>query len=230
MRPAAFNEDAVYHSRRTVALPLHSSGAHISTLFFVVLVGHDVIIFYRIQNPRPVNCGQVTQFVVLLNPHSASSDVHQVVEADLLQMNHLKNDQCVIKEQMSSSNHSEVGEKSLQTLQTVHTKEQQVVCNHSELRKAELTEIFRLGFKHQQDLQVALDDSAVLEHVQPGQIVADVHAPANWEAKNNVIYAFIKGNCLSFLKTQFYPTTSQCIARLGICSQMLFSKALSVKK
>lgn len=111
--PAALDENAVDHGGRAVAFPFHSARTHISTLFFVILVGDNVVVFYRIQNPRPVDGGQVAQFVVLLDPHGASSDVHQVVEADLLQVNHLKNDERVVKEQMGSSNHSEVGEESL---------------------------------------------------------------------------------------------------------------------
>lgn len=113
MGPAALDEDTVDDGGRAVAFPFHGSWTHISTLLLVILVGDDVVVLDGVQNPRPVDGGQVAQLVVLLDAHGAARDVHQVVEADLLQVNHLKDDQRVVKEQVGSSDHREVGEEAL---------------------------------------------------------------------------------------------------------------------
>lgn len=111
--PTALNENAVDDSRRAAAFPLHHSRAHISTLLFVSLVGLNVVIFCRIQNPRPVDGGQIAELIILLDPHCTAGDVHQAVEANILHVKHLKDDQGVVEEKVSPSDHSQVGEQLL---------------------------------------------------------------------------------------------------------------------
>lgn len=118
MTPTTLSEITIDHSLRTGAFPLHYSGAYISTLI-IIFVGNNIIIFYSVQNPRPVNGWQKAELSILLNPYGPSGNVHQAVKANLFQVNHLKDDQSIVEKEMSPTDHSEIGEKLPEALHTV---------------------------------------------------------------------------------------------------------------
>lgn len=177
--PAPFHKLPIDDSGRAVGLALGSAWTDIPTLLIVIFVQHDVVVLHRIQDPRPVNGGQVTELIILLNADRAPGDVHEVVEPQLLQVDHLKDDQGIVEEEAGASDDCKVGEEVFQTLQAIDTEKKQVVCDHNEFGETEVSEIFGSGFEHQEDLQMALDDWAVLQLMQPGQVVPDVHARAH---------------------------------------------------
>lgn len=121
LSPAALAEMAVDGGGLASGLPNRDPGAHVSALS-VVLICHDIVVFYRVQNFGPVQSGQVAEVRVLLDSHSPSGDVHQAVEADLSQLKHFKDDQSVVEEQIVASDHSQVGEEVAEALQTVHSE------------------------------------------------------------------------------------------------------------
>lgn len=121
LSPAALAEMAVDGGGLASGLPNRGPGAHVSALP-IVLISHDVVVFYRVQNFGPVQCGQVAEVGVLLNPHSPSGDIHQAVESDLSQLKHFEDHQSVVKEQIVTSDHSQVGEEVAEALQTVHSE------------------------------------------------------------------------------------------------------------
>ncbi len=164
--------------------------AHISTLS-VILVSHDVVVLHWVQDFGPVQSGEITEIWVLLDPHGSSGDVHQAMEADLSQLEHLEHHESVVEEQVVTSDHCQVGEEVAEALQAVNSKEQQVVGDHYQFGETEASEIFGLGPEHEQDLQVAFDHSAVLKCLQVGHIVPDVLAWTNWKdikRKTEILY------------------------------------------
>lgn len=163
-------------------LPHRRPRTHVPALP-VVLVGHDVVVLHRVEDFRPVQGGEVAEVRVLLDPHRPSGDVHQAVEADLSQLQHLEDHQRVVEEEVAASDHRQVGEEVAQALQPVNPKEQQVIGDDHQSGEAEASEILRLGPEHEQDLQVAFDDGAVLQGLQVGRIVPDVLARTNWKER-----------------------------------------------
>lgn len=173
VRPAARAEVSVDGGRLAGGLSLGRPWAHVATLS-VVLVGHDIVVLHRVQDLGPVQSGEIAEIWVLLNPHGSPGDIHQAMETNLSQLEHLEHHQSVVEEQVVASDDRQVGEQIAEGLQAVHPEEQQVVGNHHQLRETEASEILGLGLEHEQDLQVAFDHSAVLERMQVGHIVADV--------------------------------------------------------
>lgn len=161
-------------------LTLGGAGTNISALS-VVLIGHDVIILHRVQDLGPVQGGQVAEVWVLLNSHGTSGDVHEAVEAHLLQLEHLIKHKGVVEEEVVSADHREVGEQIAEGLQAVDPEQQHVVGHHLQLWVGEAVEVFRLCLKHEQNLQVAFNDGAVLQGLEVGHIVADVLVLADWK-------------------------------------------------
>ena len=49
------------------------------------LVTHDVVVGRRVQDQRPVHCGQVAEVGILLDPDGPPRDVPQVVEPDVFE-------------------------------------------------------------------------------------------------------------------------------------------------
>ena len=178
LRPAAFTEVSIDCRRLAGGLPEGRPWAHVSTLP-VVLVGHDVVVLHRVQDLGPVQSGEVAEVWVLLDSHGTSGDVHQAVEANLSQLKHFEQHQGVVEEQVVAPDDCQVGEEVAEALQAVNPEEQQIVRDHSQLWKTEAVEILWLGLEHEQDLQVALDHSAVLQRLHVGHIVADVLAYTN---------------------------------------------------
>lgn len=91
-------------------LTLSRAGAHIPALP-LLLVGYDVVVLHRVQDLGPVQCGQVAQVWVLLDPHGATRDVHETVEAQLLQVQHFIEDQCVVEKEAVAADHRQVWEQ-----------------------------------------------------------------------------------------------------------------------
>lgn len=163
--PAPFHKLPVDDSGRAVGLALGGAWTDIPTFFVVIFVQYNVVVLHRIQNPRPVDSGQVAELIILLNANRAPGDVHEVVKPQLLQVDHLEDDQGVVEEETGASDDCEVGEEVFQAFQAIDTEEKQVVCDHDEFGETEISEIFRSGLEHQEDLQVALNDRAVLQLV-----------------------------------------------------------------
>lgn len=143
---------------RAIGLALCSAWTDVPTFLIVIFVQHNVIILHRIQDARPVDGGQVAELVVLLNADGPPGDVHQAVEAKLLQVNHLKDDQRIIEEQTGAPDDCEVGEQVLQALQPIDPEQQQVISDHDEFGETEVSEILGPCLKHQQYLQMSFDD------------------------------------------------------------------------
>lgn len=180
--PAALAEVTVDSGGLAGGLSNRSTWTHVSALP-VVFVGHDVVVLHRVKDFRPVQSGEVAEVRVLLDPHGSSGDVHQAVEADLSQLEHLEYHQGVVEEEVAAPDHGQVGEKVTEALKPINTKEQKVVGDHDQFGEAEASEILRLGPEHEQDLQMAFDDGAVLEDLQVRRIVADVLAWTNWKER-----------------------------------------------
>ena len=179
LSPAPLDKLPVDDGGRAVGLALGSAWTNVPTLLTVILVQHNVIIFHRIQNARPVDGGQVAEFIVLLEADGAPRDVHQAVEAKLLQVNHLEDDQRVVEEEARAPDNREVRKQVLQALQPVDPEKQQVISDHDEFGETEVSEILRPRFKHQQYLQMSFNDGSVGQLVQPREVVPDIHAGAH---------------------------------------------------
>lgn len=154
-------------------LTLSRAGTHVPTLS-VILIGHDEVVLHRVQDLGPVQGGQVAQVRILLDPHGAPGDIHEAVQAHLLQLQHLVNHKSVVEEEVVSADHRQVGEEIAEGLEAVDPEQQHIVSHNSQLRVAETSEVLSLGLKHEQNLQVALDDGAVLQRLEVGHIVPDV--------------------------------------------------------
>lgn len=162
LRPAPSPEVSVDGVLRANGLTQGRARTHIATLS-VILIGHDEVVFHRIQDLGPVQGGQVAQVWILFDPHGTPGYIHETVEAHLLQLQHLINHKTVVEEEVISTDHRQVGEELAQGLKAVDPEQQYVVCHDSQLRVAETTEVLGLGLKHEQNLQVALDDGAPLQ-------------------------------------------------------------------
>jgi len=167
---------------RAVGLTLGCAGTHVATLP-LILIGHNEVVLHRVQDLGPVQGGQVAQVWILLNPHSTPGDIHEAVEAQLLQLQVLVNHESVVEEEIVAADHRQVGKEIAEGFQAVDSEQQDVVGHHSQLRVAQASEVLGLGVKHEQNLQVALDDGAVLQRLDVGHIVPDVLALANWKRK-----------------------------------------------
>lgn len=122
LSPAALTEMAIDGGGLASGLSNGGPWAHVPTLS-VVLVGHDVVVLYRVQYFGPVQSGQVAEVRVLLDPHSPSGDVHQAMEADLSQLKHFEDHQSVVEEQIVASDHGQVREEVTETLQAIHSEQ-----------------------------------------------------------------------------------------------------------
>lgn len=151
------------------------AGTHISTLS-LILIGYDEVVLYRVKDLGPIQSSQVTQVRILLYPHSTPGDIHQTVEANLLQLQHLINHKSIVEEEVVATDHSQVGEKIAESLKAINPEQQHVVGHNAQLWVAKTCKVLSLGLKHEQNLQVALYDGAVLQRLEIGHIVPDVLA------------------------------------------------------
>lgn len=146
--PTPLDKLPIDDSGRAVGLALGSAWTDVPTLLVVVFVQHNIIILHRIQDAGPVDGGQVAELIVLLDADGAPGDVHQAVEAKLLQVDHLEDDQRVVEEEARASDDREVGEQVLQALQPIDPEEQQVISDHDEFGETEVSEILGPRFEH----------------------------------------------------------------------------------
>lgn len=146
--PAALAEVPVDGGGLAGGLSDGHPGAHVSALS-AVLVSHDVVVLHGVEDLGPVQSGEIAEIRVLLNPHGPSGDVHQAVEADLSQMEHLEHHQGVVEEQFVASDDGEVGEEIAEGLHAGNSEEQQVVGDHREFGETEAPEILGLGAEHE---------------------------------------------------------------------------------
>lgn len=188
--PAATPEVSIDSTLGADGLTLGNSRTHISTLA-LILVGYDEVVLNRVQDVGPVQRSQVAQVWIFLNPHSTPGDVHQTVKTHLLQLQHLVNDKGIVEEEVVAANHSQVWEKIAQGLEAVDPEQQHIVGHDSQLWVAEAPEVFGLGLKHEQNLQVSLNDGAVFQRLEVRHIVPDVLALANWKDRKIQVKANI---------------------------------------
>lgn len=145
--PAAFAEVPVDGRRWAGGLSNGRPGADVAALS-VIFVGHDVVVLHRVKDLGPVQGGEIAEIGVLLYPHRAPGDIHQAVEADLSQLDHLEYHQRVVEEQVVATDDRQVREEAAEALQTVYSEEQQIVGDHYQLGEAETLEVLGLGPKH----------------------------------------------------------------------------------
>lgn len=149
--PAALAEVAIDGGERAGGFAQNCARADVSALP-IILIGHDVVVLHRVQDHGPVEGGEVAEVRVLLHAHGSAGDVHQAVKADLLQLQHLKQHQRVVEEQIIASHHRQIGEQVTEALQAVNTKQEQVVRHYRQLGVTQATEILWFGGEHEQDL------------------------------------------------------------------------------
>lgn len=142
------------------------------------LVPHNVVIGHCVQDERPVYSGEVTEVSILLDPDGPPSNVPQIIKPNILEIGHLKDDQCVVVEEFPATDDREVGEEISQALEAGHAKQQQVLGDDRELGKAVASVVLGLG--DEQDVEEALNHGAVFQALQLLVVVADVNArPTN---------------------------------------------------
>ena len=90
-------------------LVLHEAWAHIAALLGLLVASDEVVA--RVHDARKVQRFQVTQLRVLLDPDGPTRDVPQVVEPDVLEASHLKDDQRVVVEEVVPADDRKVGEE-----------------------------------------------------------------------------------------------------------------------
>lgn len=146
--PAAFTEVSIDGCCLAGGLSDGRPWADIAT-FSVVFVGYYVVVLHRVQDLGPVQGREIAKIWVLLNPHSSSGDVHQAMEADLSQLEHLEHHQSVVEEQVTASDDCQVGEETAEALHAVNSEEQQVVSDHSQLGESDALEILWFGPEHE---------------------------------------------------------------------------------
>lgn len=117
--PAAVVVVVVEHGLSALRAVLHDAWTNIAALLGL-LVPCDVIVELSIHDEGPINGVQVAELRVLFNADGATSDVPQVVQANIFQAGHLKNHQGVVVEQVTSTDDGEVGKECAQTVQARH--------------------------------------------------------------------------------------------------------------
>lgn len=146
--PAALAEVPVDGGEGAGGFALNRAGANVSALS-VVLIGHDVVVLHRVEDHGPVEGGEVAEVGVLLHAHGPTGDVHQTVEADLLQLQHLEQHERVVEEEIVASHHREVGKQVAEALQAIDTEQEKVVRHYRQLGVTQATEILRFGREHE---------------------------------------------------------------------------------
>jgi len=167
----------------------------------------------------------VAELLVALNADRAAQDVAQAVQPHVPQMGHLEDDQGVAEEEVGAADDGEVGKEIAQALQPVDAEKEQVLGDHQQAGEAEPPKVLGARGEHQQDLQVALDDGAVLQLLELGDVIADVHAATDCGGERGTRWAVGTG--------QHPPITTQgppcCAHRRGgfnicqICPQLVWA-------
>lgn len=117
--PAAVVVVVVEHGLSALRVVLHDARTNIAALLGLLVPCH-VVVELSIHDERPIYGVQVAELRVLFNANSATSDVPQVVQANILQAGHLENHQGVVVEQVTSADDSEVGKERAQTVEARH--------------------------------------------------------------------------------------------------------------
>lgn len=133
--PAAVAIIVLYAGPEAIRAALYNARAHIVTLFGL-LVSRNEVIKLCMHYERPVHRVDITQLLVLLDPNGPPCDVPQVVQADVFQAGHLIDYQSVVVEEVASSDDTEVGEECAEAVEAGYTEQEQVICDHCELREA----------------------------------------------------------------------------------------------
>ena len=131
VRPAAFVEEAVDGGLLTGGLPLGRPRTHVPALP-VILIGYDVVVLHSVQDLGPVQGGEVAEVWDLLDSHRSSSYIHQAMEADIPELQHFKEDQSIVEEQVVTSDHSEIREEVFEALHAVDPEQEEEVCDHGQ--------------------------------------------------------------------------------------------------
>lgn len=125
------------------------SNTHIDDVKFLAVLG-DV---------APVDGVHVAEQRVALDVDGAPDDVRQRVEADLVQVLHLVNDERKVEEQGVAPDDGQVGEEARQTAQPLHPEQKQVAGDLAQLGEREVAQLF-LACVQQHDLNRAFDHPA----------------------------------------------------------------------
>lgn len=149
--PAALAEVPVDGGGEAGGFALNRAGTNVSALS-IILIGHDVVVLHRVEDHGPVEGGEVAEVGVLLHPHGPTGDIHQTVKSDLLQLQHLKQHERIVEEEIIASHHREVGKQVAEGLQAIDTEQEQVVRHYCQLGVTQAAEILRFGREHEQDL------------------------------------------------------------------------------
>ncbi len=105
--------------------------------------------------------------------------MRQTVEAHFLQSVVLVNGQSGGSEQFGAANNRQVGKQLAEAAESSHPVQDQVVGYLPQAGKAEIGEVAFRRLLQQHDLQRALDDGAVDQLIELGQMIAHVDAAAH---------------------------------------------------
>lgn len=163
----------------TGLLHIQNARTHVRTLLCRFVVQDNVLLQRVGLHQTPVNGGDMAELLVPFNAHRTVQNIGQAVEADVTQVWHFKDHQGIVEEEAGPTDDGEVREEVPQALQPVDPEEEQILCDHDEAGETEVAEVLTAGGEHQQDLQVAFNDSAVLQLMQLGTVHTDIHALAD---------------------------------------------------
>lgn len=175
--PTAVVEVVIERRPAAKRVILHDAWADVVALL-CLLVPIDDVVKLGVHNKRPVHGVQVAELGVLLDPQRSSSDVSQVVQADVFQAGHLVDHQGVVVEEISPPYDAQVGEEHAETVQARDAKQQQVVGDDGQLWEGEgakglLLDVVGL-VGDEEDLQVAFHHRAVQQPLKLLNVIADV--------------------------------------------------------
>ena len=126
-----------------------------------------------------VHGGEVAQVDVLLQPDPAPLQGRQARQPNLLHLKHLKDDQGIVVEEVVATDHGEVREQFPQGQEILDAEQEQIISDHTQLRKAQSCVVIGLCAVDEENLETALDDGAVLKFRKVGHLVPDVSRTTN---------------------------------------------------
>lgn len=162
----------------TLRVVLHDSRTNITALLGL-LISINEIVQFSIHNERPVHRIQVAELGILLDPYCTPCDIPQVVEADVLQAGQLKYNQGIVVKQVPAADHGQVWKEGAEAFQSRDTEEEKVICNHGQFGEAEGAEdllIVIVFISDEEDLQVSLNHSTVLQPLEITDVIANINA------------------------------------------------------
>ena len=92
---------------------------HVHALPYALVLNDVVILVVRARDPRVIDRVDVTKTRVLLQTDCTAHDARQTVQADLLEVGHLEDDQGVVVEEMLAADDGQVREDVAEGLQAV---------------------------------------------------------------------------------------------------------------